>query len=71
MTDPWIIRNEFAMVEVGKDESGHDPRLLIRDTQSGEEIYLDALELEALTRLDHESLRPLLDPSGVWFVHED
>lgn len=63
MAEGWVIRNEFAMVEVQKDESAHDPRLLIRDMQSGDSVQLDALELEALTRIRHGDLRPLLDPS--------
>lgn len=63
MSEGWVIRNEFAMVEVRKDDSAHDSRLLIRDMQTGEAVQLDALELEALTRVRHGDLRPLLDPS--------
>ena len=64
MSEGWVIRNEFAMVEVRKDDSAHDSRLLIRDMQTGEAVQLDALELEALTRVRHGDLRPLLDPSN-------
>jgi len=64
MAKGWVIRNEFAMVEVVRDDSAHDPRLLIRDMQSGDTVQLDALELEALTRISHGDLRPLLDPSN-------
>lgn len=64
MSEAWVIRNEFAMVEVSKDDSAHDSRLLIRDMQTGEAVQLDALELEALTRVRHGDLRPLLDPSN-------
>lgn len=60
----WVVRNEFAMVEVWLDRSAHDPLLLIRDMHAGPVIRLDALELEALTRVTHEDLKPLLDPSG-------
>jgi hypothetical protein len=62
--DGWVIRNEFAMVQVVRDASAHDPRLLIRDMQTGDAVQLDALELEALTRIRHGDLRPLLDPSN-------
>lgn len=62
--DSWFIRNEFAMVQVRVDRSSHDPLLMIRDMHSGTTILLDPLELEALTRVSHEELKPLLDPSG-------
>ncbi len=56
-----IIRNEFAMVEVDRDDSAKGARLKIRDVQTGAEIYLDSLELEALTRLCHKDFahRPM------------
>ena len=57
-----IIRNEFAMVEVRRDESANGPRLFNRDLASGNSIYLDPLELEALTRATHTRLIPLFDP---------
>jgi hypothetical protein len=59
----FVIRNEFAMVEVDRDDSAKGTRLLIRDTQTGQHIYLDSLELEALTRLRHKDFAPLVDPS--------
>jgi hypothetical protein len=71
VTDRLVIRNEFAMVEVLKDDSAHDPRLLIRDMQTGATVHLDALELEALTRVRHGDLRPLLDPSQTLSVRDD
>lgn len=57
------LKNEFAMVEVMIDEHANGPRLLIRDLQTGTSIYLDPLELEALTRIRHEHLGVFLDPS--------
>lgn len=60
----WVIRNEFAMVEVRIDDSANDPLLMVQDMHSGMAIFLDALELEALTRVIHADLEPLLDPSG-------
>ncbi len=58
-----IYRNEFAAVEVGRDESGNGVRLRIQDLTSGKCIYLDPLELEALTWMDHRRFAALLDPS--------
>lgn len=59
----FVIRNEFAMVEVGQDDSAKGTRLFIRDVQTGASVYLDSLELEALTRLSHKDFAPLVDPS--------
>jgi hypothetical protein len=61
--DDAIFRNEFAMVEVRRDEEANSVRLFIRDVATGNSIYLDPLELEALTRLTHEQFGPLVDPS--------
>ena len=49
-----IFQSEFAMVMVGRDESANGARLFIKDMATSNCIYLDPLELEALTRLDHE-----------------
>jgi hypothetical protein len=56
------LSNEFAAVEIARDERGNGPRLMIRDLQSGQEIFLDPLELAALAWTRHEELLPLLDP---------
>lgn len=64
----FVIRNEFAMVEVGQDDSAKGMRLMIRDVQTGDSIYLDSLELETLTKLRHRDLAPWVDPS---FGEED
>ncbi|HKV53645.1 MAG TPA: hypothetical protein VJN94_03290 [Candidatus Binataceae bacterium] len=56
------LTSEFAAVEVDRDESGNGPRLMIRDLRSGQEVYLDPLELAALAWTRHEELLPLLDP---------
>ena len=58
-----LYRNEFAAVQVGRDESGNGVRLRIEDLTSGRSIYLDPLELEALTWMDHRRFAALLDPS--------
>jgi hypothetical protein len=57
-----IFQSEFAMVMVGRDESANGARLFIKDMATGNCIYLDPLELEALTRLDHEHFVPLVAP---------
>ena len=54
--------NEFAAVELARDDQGNGPRLMIRDLHSGQRIYLDPLELAALTLARHDELLPLLDP---------
>ena len=61
--DRTILQSEFAMVEVSRDESANGVRLLIRDMSTGRRIYLDPLELESLTRLDHSFFIPLVAPS--------
>ena len=61
--DRTVLQSEFAMVEISRDESANGVRLLIRDMSSGRQIYLDPLELESLTRLDHSFFIPLVAPS--------
>ena len=56
------LRNEFAAVEIDRDDHGNGPRLLIRDARSGRCVLLDPLELAALTSVRHEELLPFLDP---------
>ncbi len=56
------LASEFAAVEIARDDRGNGPRLMIRDLQTGQEIYLDPLELAALAWARHEELLPLLDP---------
>jgi hypothetical protein len=63
------LSNEFAAVEVSLDDRGNGPRLMIRDLQTGHEIYLDPLELAALAWTRHEELLPLIDPGR--FERED
>jgi hypothetical protein len=56
------LTNEFAAVDIARDDQGNGPRLMIRDLQTGQEIFLDPLELAALALTRHEELSPLLDP---------
>jgi hypothetical protein len=57
------LASEFAAVEVGRDDRGNGPRLMIRDTQSGRCVFLDPLELAALAWMRHADLLPFLDPA--------
>ena len=61
--NPLVLQSEFAMVEIRLDDSANGVRLHIKDLGSDDEIYLDPLELEALTRLDHEFFVPLVSPA--------
>lgn len=61
--EPFIVQSEFAMVQVRLDDSANGSRLHIKDLGSDDEIYLDPLELEALTRLNHEFFVPLVAPA--------
>jgi hypothetical protein len=66
-----ILESEFASVEVIYDGSSNGPRLLIRDRRSGQESYLDPLELEALVYIRHDDLSGFLDPGArQWFGSE-
>lgn len=58
-----VLKNEFAMVEVGRVETPEGARLLIRDSASGAEVRLNPSDLERLASVRHEYFGPLLDPS--------
>ena len=57
-----VLKNEFATVEIAHDETANGSRLLIKDLQTGRQVYLDPLELEALTRVPHSAFARWLDP---------
>ena len=57
-----VLKNEFATVEVTRDDTANGSRLLIKDLQTGRQVYLDPLELEALTRAPHSAFAQWLDP---------
>jgi hypothetical protein len=57
------VRNEFAVVEVRVEERGGSTVLVIEEPSEGAMVALDALELEALTRTSHETLRQLIAAS--------
>ena len=58
----FVLRNEFATVEVALDETANGPRLLVRDLESGRQVHLDALEVESLTRMDHDDFADRVRP---------
>ena len=66
----WVLKNEFAMVEISVRDRKDGPMLEIVDAENGTSIMLDPLELEALTRFPHKALAPLLDPSGLSVIDQ-
>ncbi|WGL54074.1 hypothetical protein P5P86_09650 [Nocardioides sp. BP30] len=42
------LANEFAVVRVSLDTTGNGPRLLVQDVETGDEIFLEPLELACL-----------------------
>ena len=57
------LANEFAWVRLEKDDMANGPRLLIRDMRSGRTIFLDPLELEAISWMRHHELVSVLAPA--------
>jgi hypothetical protein len=64
MDEKLFLRNEFATLMVEIDRQGAGPRLRVVDLESGNEIFLDLLELESLTRLTHAHFADLVRPGG-------
>lgn len=58
-----VLKNEFAAVEIERDDNANGPRLLVRDLRSGRSTFLDPFELAALVWVRHEELMPFLDPA--------
>jgi hypothetical protein len=44
-----IMINEFAAVRLWLDSAGNGPRLLVEDLETGDEVFLDPLELSSFT----------------------
>lgn len=59
-----ILESEFACVNVEVDTQGNGPRLRIVDQRTGHVGYLDPLELETLSWLSKDDLKPFMDPSA-------
>jgi hypothetical protein len=66
-----LFRSEFALVRVSKDHSANGERLLIEDMSTGNRIYLDPLELEALTRMNHDVIRPFVPAPSATIPPDD
>lgn len=66
-----LFRSEFALVRLSKDVSANGERLLIEDMGSGNCIYLDPLELEALTRINHDVIRPFVPSANAVIPQDD
>lgn len=49
-----ILRNEFATVHVSVDQRASGVRLVVSDPEGGTSIGLDPLELEAISRMQHD-----------------
>ena len=54
------LANEFARVKIEIDKSAKGPRLKITTTRLGSVIYLDPIQLEALTWQDSKMFTELL-----------
>jgi hypothetical protein len=59
----WLVSNEFSSMLVQLDEAGRSARLRLMHRVSGQAIYLDALQLEALLSLTPSDFWKMLDPS--------
>lgn len=59
-SEPLLIANEFAEVEVRRLDTRNGSRLLITSPKSGRWISLDALEVEALTRQNTRTLAAMV-----------
>ena len=70
VTDPrttgaTVLRSEFSVVEVTRNDDANGARLRIYAPETGDFVYLDPLELEALTRMTHEEIvRSIPPPSA-------
>ena len=58
-----VLKNEFRYRRKSPaTKTANGSRLLIKDLQTGRQVYLDPLELEALTRAPHSEFARWLDP---------
>ncbi|MGZ4509784.1 MAG: dihydrodiol dehydrogenase [Mycobacterium sp.] len=64
MNETITVANEFAEVEVRREDTRNGSRLLISVPRTGRSISLDALELEALTRQNARTLAAMVGASG-------
>jgi len=54
------IANEFAAVRVSRDETGRGPRLRVEDLETGDAVWLDAVELASIAHATDEQRREWL-----------
>lgn len=57
-----VLRSEFSIIEVSRDDDANGARLRIYAPETGDFVYLDPLELEALTRMTHRELVRAIPP---------
>ena len=57
-----VLRSEFSVIEVSRDDDANGARLRVYAPETGDFVYLDPLELEALTRMTHEELVRAIPP---------
>lgn len=62
--EKFRIANEFAAVDVRRKEVAWGNALEIKDARTGITIYLDALEVEALTTLSKADREALINRSA-------
>ncbi len=65
------INNEFALVELSVDRAANGPRLKVRSVRTHHVVYLDALQLEALTWLPLQAYLDALETPLGPDDHED
>ncbi|OBI27931.1 dihydrodiol dehydrogenase [Mycobacterium sp. E2238] len=63
VNEPIVVANEFAEVEVRREDTRNGSRLLISAPRTGRSISLDALELEALTWQNSRTLEAMVGNS--------
>jgi hypothetical protein len=72
VSEPITVANEFAEVEVRREDTRNGSRLLISAPKTGRSISLDALELEALTRQNTRTLTAMVgNPDGPLLPDEE
>lgn len=65
--DPrFVIENEFAAVEVRRDDSGNAARLCLFDLRTGRAASFDALFLESVIWSSPDQQNVLMDPAARW-----
>ncbi len=66
-----VIENEFAAVEICKDDTGNALRLRLVDLRTGRTATFDALFLESIIWLSPDQQDDLMDPAARWSSAEN